>query len=256
MPVGWETHSAPLMGERPQEIINKQVLENSDLLIGVFWTRIGTPTGEYVSGSVEEIKKHIDSGKPAMLYFSSAPVRPDSVDQEQYEQLKAFKEECKKVGLIESYESISEFREKFSRQLALTIQNDDYIKGQMSAYEIGQEPPVNGDEAVVSTSSNTIEIPPLTEEAKTLLIEASVDKDGRLMKLRSMAGLDVITNHKHFTERGNPRSEAAWKGAVELLESHGLIEDLGWKSELFAVTADGYQIADILKQNHKSVDSQ
>ncbi len=25
MPVGWETHSAPLMGERPQAIINKQI---------------------------------------------------------------------------------------------------------------------------------------------------------------------------------------------------------------------------------------
>ena len=25
LPVGWETHSAPEMGDRPQEIINKQI---------------------------------------------------------------------------------------------------------------------------------------------------------------------------------------------------------------------------------------
>src|SRR3990170_3892303 len=59
LPVGWETDTSPTMGERPQSIINKQVLRNCDLLVGVFWTRIGTSTGEHVSGTVEEIEEHI-----------------------------------------------------------------------------------------------------------------------------------------------------------------------------------------------------
>ena len=74
LPVGWDSHSSPEMGKDPQEIINKQVLEKCDLLVGVFWTRIGTPTKEHPSGTVEEIEKHIKSGKPAMLYFSDQPV--------------------------------------------------------------------------------------------------------------------------------------------------------------------------------------
>ena len=119
MPVGWETHSTPLMGERPQAIINKQILESSDLLIGVFWTRIGTPTGESVSGTVEEIEKHIASGKPAMLYFSTAPAHPDSIDPDQYNQVKEFKEKCLSGGLVEVYDSLSEFKEKLMRQLAI-----------------------------------------------------------------------------------------------------------------------------------------
>ena len=40
MPVGWETHSAPDMGDRPQAIINKQLLKSCDLLVAVFWTRV------------------------------------------------------------------------------------------------------------------------------------------------------------------------------------------------------------------------
>jgi hypothetical protein len=44
MPTGWETHSVPEMGDRPQAIINKQLLKDADLLIAVFWTRIGSPT--------------------------------------------------------------------------------------------------------------------------------------------------------------------------------------------------------------------
>jgi hypothetical protein len=36
LPVGWETHSSPTMGDRPQAIINKQVLKDCDLLVGAF----------------------------------------------------------------------------------------------------------------------------------------------------------------------------------------------------------------------------
>lgn len=71
LPIGWESHSLPERGSAPQEIINNQILDKCDFLVGVFWTRIGTPTAEYSSGTVEEIEKHIESGKPAMLYFSS-----------------------------------------------------------------------------------------------------------------------------------------------------------------------------------------
>jgi len=51
LPIAWETHSSPEMGDRPQAIINKQ-LKDCDLLVGVFWARIGTATGEYPSGTV------------------------------------------------------------------------------------------------------------------------------------------------------------------------------------------------------------
>ena len=121
MPIGWETHSSPSMGERAQEIINAQLLRDCDLLVAAFWTRLGSPTGKAPSGTVEEIEEHIAEGKPAMIYFSSAPAHPDSVDNEQYRALREFKAECRRRGLVEEYESISEFREKFARQLAQTV---------------------------------------------------------------------------------------------------------------------------------------
>src|SRR5258708_4201917 len=95
LPIGWETHSAPEMGDRPQEIINRQLLRGCDLLIAVFWTRIGSPTGKADSGTVEEIEEHIAAGKPAMVYFSGAPVHLESVQAEQYAALKQFRESCR-----------------------------------------------------------------------------------------------------------------------------------------------------------------
>lgn len=79
------------MGASPQEIINNQILDKCDFLVGVFWTRIGTATTEYASGTVEEIEKHIAADKPAMLYFSSQPVVMDTVDPDQYSELSKFK---------------------------------------------------------------------------------------------------------------------------------------------------------------------
>src|SRR4051812_19989380 len=76
-PIGWETHSHPEMGDRAQGVLNRQVLEDADLLVAVFWTRIGTATGEAPGGSVEELTRHMDAGKPAMVYFSDTPAPPE-----------------------------------------------------------------------------------------------------------------------------------------------------------------------------------
>ena len=116
-PVGWETHSVPELGGRPQAIINKQILEESDLLIAVFWTRIGTATGAHPSGTVEEIEEHVAAGKPAMIYFSDTPVRRDSVDDAQYGALREFRQQLQNRGLVVSYSGLPDFTEKLTRQL-------------------------------------------------------------------------------------------------------------------------------------------
>jgi len=247
MPVGWETHSAPLMGERPQAIINKQILESSDLLIGVFWTRIGTPTGEYNSGTVEEIENHISSGKPAMLYFSTAPAHPDSIDPEQYRQVREFKEKCESQGFVESYDSLSEFKEKLMRQLAITLNKNEYLKTIIP--EIGNKETSQDLETLMEAVAPSKQIPVLSEEAKRLLVEASQDKHGVIMKLNTLGGTTVQTNEKQFAEQGNPRSEAAWQAAVDELENHVLIQDRAMKGEVYFMTHEGYRVADILIQS-------
>jgi len=119
--VMWETHTTPEMGQRPQEIINRQIVRDCDLLVGAFWTRIGTATGAAVSGTVEEIQEFRKAGKPVMLYFSNAPVSLSEVDQDQYTRLVTFKDECRREGIVEIYETAAEFREKLTRQLAITL---------------------------------------------------------------------------------------------------------------------------------------
>ncbi|MFC1918986.1 DUF4062 domain-containing protein [Chloroflexota bacterium] len=120
-PVLFETHATPEMGDRPQAIINRQLVESCDILIGTFWTRLGTTTGKAKSGTVEEIEEFRKAGKPVLLYFSSAPVVLENVDTKQYKKLMAFKEQCQKEGLIFSYRSISKLREQLQRHITSTV---------------------------------------------------------------------------------------------------------------------------------------
>jgi hypothetical protein len=233
MPISWQTHSSPKMGERAQEVINKQVLEHCDLLVALFWTRLGSPTGKSRSGTVEEIEKHLDSGKPTIIYFSSAPVRLDSVDDKQYKILQEFRRECEQRGLIEIYESIAEFRDKFARQLAQTV---------IRYFSFEKETTNNFSQTDEDRTS-----PNLSDEAKQLLIEASLDTHGTILKIETLDGMHISTHSTKFGDKGNPRSEAKWKAAINQLASLGLIEDRGYKGEVFAITDEGYRVADILK---------
>ena len=123
MPVKWETSTTPLLGGRPQAVINDQIVEDADLLVGVFWTRLGTNTGQAVSGTAEEIEQFVKADKPVMLYFSQSPVEPDKLDIDQFTSLKEFKDKMRLQGLTETYNGLTDFRQKFTRQLALNLNN-------------------------------------------------------------------------------------------------------------------------------------
>lgn len=117
-PVLWETHVTPELGDHPQNIINKQIVDSCDFLIGAFWTRLGTKTDTHASGTAEEIDRFIKKGKRVLLYFSSAPVIPDSIDSEQYKKLIKFKESMQTQGVTSDYSDIGKFRELLQRHLA------------------------------------------------------------------------------------------------------------------------------------------
>jgi hypothetical protein len=234
LPVGWETHAASEMGDRAQSIINKQVLAGCDVLIGVFWTRIGTATEHHPSGTVEEIEEHIRLKKPVMLYFSAAPVHPDSVDAEQYGKLTDFRESCKARGLFETYTDLADFRAKLYRHLQLKINNDDFFR-------------VNS--AVASAAEGIQEaqfarIPTLSKEAQTLLKQAAADPSGSILRVRHLGGLTIQVSGQDLVGGGDARRSAIWDGALRELESLRLIEATGPKREIFRLTREGYELAD------------
>jgi hypothetical protein len=229
---GWETDVAPEMGDAPQSIIDKRILKDADLVVGMFWTRLGTPTASYASGAVEEIEEHLKAGKPAMLYFSSAPAPLDSVDPAQYQALKAFKDSCRTRGLFQTYADVDDFRRKLSNDLQLTMNSDPFAS-------------IGG--VTLSTTSSSVTRGPLSPDALVLLSAASADGSGVVLFERFGGGAEISSNDKVLNEDSSPRTLARWEGAIEELEKGGLLRATSAAREVFELTRDGFAAADAAK---------
>jgi hypothetical protein len=122
MPIKWEDDAYASIGrDGPQDVINKQIVRDADILVGFFWTRLGTATGKAESGSVEEINEFIEAGKPVLLYFSDQPVRMEGVDQKQYASLVTFRASLQPKGLTFGYDNMHQLRELLSGHLLRTV---------------------------------------------------------------------------------------------------------------------------------------
>ena len=222
-PVKWETHSSPQMGAHPQEILNEHLLLDTDIVVGLFGIRIGTATTDFISGSVEEIKKHVAAGKLAMLYFSHVPVDPNSIDPKQWSSLQAFKEECKTGGLYAEYESHEQLRATFGHHLTIELNRPKYVW--------------------LTKPHSTVEPqdPELSDEEKRLLIATASDRNGQILTGTTMGGFFVQAKDENFVE-DSPRSAALWKRVLRRLEKMGYLDQVN--EEIYELTEEGFARAD------------
>jgi hypothetical protein len=116
----WETDAYPglhVLG--PQGLIDDLLqIEASDVLIGVFWQRFGTPVHDADSGTEHEILRAIEAWKArgapqVMLYFRDAPYHPASqAEEEQFQKVQTFKQKLELTDkpLIWEYDDEHAFR--------------------------------------------------------------------------------------------------------------------------------------------------
>ena len=97
--IRWENDLPSTSGTRPQDLINNYLLDECDLLVGLFWTKFGKKTKNADSGTVEEIEKFILNRKPVILYFFDKPINPLSINSEDIDKIKQFREKYKDNGI-------------------------------------------------------------------------------------------------------------------------------------------------------------
>jgi hypothetical protein len=228
-PVRVETHSQAVQGGHPQDLINGQLLERCDLLLAIFWTRLGTPTKKDVSGTVQEIREFAESkGAERVLLFFCEKELPSDVDIEQVKSVREFKKEMQDKGLYIRYKSEIEFARLFRQQLEMRMNSV-----------------LQSEEATEFLPNKKSDVR-LEPECYTLLAAGSLAQHSNIMTVSDMSGIQVSANHTEYSKQGNGRSEARWKGAVEQLQRFALIRDVGYKGEVFELTTEGYKQADLL----------
>lgn len=219
-PVRMETHSQLTQGGHPQDIIDHQLLGRCDVLVAIFWSKLGTPTDNHESGTVQEINEFIARhGSERVLLFFSERDLPHSVDTAELDRLKAFKTAMQGKGLYRSFRTPQEFETELRQQVELVM------NGVLQAVELIQP----------ATESRS-----LSDDAKKLLRAATRDNNAQIIAAADLQGLEVTTNGKTFNDKGNARSEARWRAVVSELEEFGFIEQKDSDGYVFGVTDAGF----------------
>lgn len=115
--IRWETDTYPgFHPEGPQGLIDPILrIEDSDVVIGIFWKRFGTPVKDAGSGAEHEFKLAYEGWRQkqqpeVMVYFNQKPYRPQSKEEtDQWGRVLEFREAFPKEGLWWPYKKTTEF---------------------------------------------------------------------------------------------------------------------------------------------------
>ena len=114
----WEADVAPDLRSPGQEVINREIVEEADFGIAVFRLRLGTPTGRFRSGSLEEIEELSKAGKRVLVYLYEGPFEKKEIDHQQLGQLDEEETRLWEKGLVASYDSLEDLQEKVRLHLS------------------------------------------------------------------------------------------------------------------------------------------
>ncbi len=101
--LNWRDHSAAEHGIRPQASLNAQLVNACDILIALFWARLGSETGEAESGTVEEIEEARTRGAYVGILRCSRDVPLGNLDAQQVEKLATYLQRVESESLILQY---------------------------------------------------------------------------------------------------------------------------------------------------------
>lgn len=83
----------------------------------------------------------------------------------------------------------------------------------------------------------------LTREAKILLIEASEDSHGIIIRVPSREGTQIFANQKIFNKKDDPEELARLDSAIKELFDFGYLEPVEDGDLAFRITPEGNQAA-------------
>lgn len=131
--IDWENSTYPSVGNYSQEVINNQFGGCIDLVIGAFWYRLGTPTPNFPSGTVEEIERAVNKQKEGeninvKLYYKSKPVPKKRLQESQLDAVHKWRDYWSKRGVYYwSFKESSDISDLITKHLGLYIERKYFI---------------------------------------------------------------------------------------------------------------------------------
>ena len=228
LPLHWKENAYPGVGKHPQKMLDKQLVEKSDMLVCIFGSKIGTATDTSDSGSIEEIEEHIKAGKQVMIFFKKSSEDIYSIDKEQLDKLKQFREEYKDKALWVDYDDAHEFGELFQQKLGLFI-NANWLN--------------EDTDEIITEENNKIQF---SEEELQIFAHWSQDNTGTPYTHMTFMGnrTEIHLAFRYGVTLYTPQDRAWWEDFMErlsVLDYIRLDKYDQYRHPLYKITAKGYE---------------
>lgn len=232
LPLYWEDDAYPGYGAHPQKMLDKQLVERSDMLICIFGSKIGTETDTSDSGSIEEIEEHVKAGKQVMIFFKKSVDDIDEIEPVQLQKIKDLRKRIQDKAMWWEYGDYYEFGELLRDKLTLFL-NDNWSKNSIVATDD-------------SINSNAI----LSEEERAIFSRwANNPVDQSYMHITTKSGTEIHLGYKLGFTIQNKHDLAEWEDFLERLERCEYIKldkyDK-YNHPIYKITKRGYDYAETL----------
>lgn len=207
----WSKDSYPQSGGKPQELLNKR-FKDCDACIAIFWTKFGTPTDEYDSGTQEEIENMLSSGKQVFMYFSEEDIPHEKRNDTEFKKIDDFKEEYRNRGLYATFSSANELAEKVFAHITqhfLSKEKVDKVKSKrhskLKLMGIGTEEKLMSD-AVLQKFKPVVDntTQDYVDMIKDLFLEIANIKVGKRVTTSNKSLIDILTSGTPLPPLGTP----------------------------------------------------
>ena len=139
--LGWEEYVTPGIGSEPQNVVNEQLLKEYDILIALFATKLGSPTANAASGTVEEIERAIANKNSPMgqhrvqVYFREKIENISEISIEELGKLLEYREKLKPLGIL--YGTFSD-RGDLQRRIRINLQRSilEYLNNRTASVQL------------------------------------------------------------------------------------------------------------------------
>jgi hypothetical protein len=225
LPRHWKSDTVPLLnGDGGQAVVNSQIVDDADIVIAVFDSRLGSATMGAVSGTAHEIERTSDAGKPVHVYFSDEPINRRAVDLKELARLNDFRSEMEAKGLVGVYADPTDlgYQVREAVELDLTQMNLGVVALPVAAPDEHAMPRLRYDEhnkrLVAENISDTVRADELTLDISNGAYE--IDYDGEPVNLLPRGGMAQwpavlfwqsprqINVTVHWLENGEPQEDS------------------------------------------------
>lgn len=256
-PVHWETHTYPDMSGPAQAQVNEQIVDECDFGIAIFWSRVGTPTAEYGSGSIEEVERLAERGAKVMLYKSTRPIPVNILDTRQIEKLNGLLEQYRQRGLLGQFSTVTELRELVNKDLSLLLgrQHNHTTSITPPEVETAARPDIRVKVRVM--------VSPLPEGGLQRMLQITVENHSPRPFFLSSIGMSLVDGHGLWFRRDSLFNVPNAPQTIESGNSHSLhvfAEDFAKFATSQIVCAEAYdKIARVFssdpEETRRAVDS-